>query len=144
MLKRIFTSEVGNQSVSIVILAPILLVIIGAFFVGGRYATASNTVTSAANAAARDASLARDPATARSAGEKAAARVLAQEGTECASTQVRVDTSGFSAALGQPASVRATVVCTVSNAKMIVPGIPGAKTFTKSGSSPIDEYRERP
>ncbi|MGO3089934.1 MAG: hypothetical protein ACTII7_09640 [Galactobacter sp.] len=126
------------------ILVPVLVVIIGVFFVGGRYASAGNSVTSAANAAARDASLTRDPITARSAGEKAAQRVLAQEGVPCASTRVQVDTSGFTAALGLPGEVRVTVVCTVSNARMIVPGIPGAKTFTQSGTSPIDEYRERP
>lgn len=133
----------GNQAVGLVFIVPLVLMIIGVVWIAGRYASADGGVQAAANAAARDASLARTKAGARSAANAAADRVLNQYGNTCVDKRISVDVSGFSAGLGQPASTRVSVSCTIANNAAIAPGFPGHKTFVQTASSPIDQFRER-
>ena len=59
------------------------------------------------------------------------------------STAVTVDTAGFAAPVGTPATVTATVRCVVNLADLAVPGVPGTRTVTATASSPVDTFRER-
>jgi hypothetical protein len=58
------------------------------------------------------------------------------------STQVTLDTTGFAAPVGTPASVGATVTCQVDIAGLL-PGLPGSMSITATVRSPLDTYRER-
>ena len=92
--------------------------------------------------AARQASLARSPAAAIAAAQLSADAAISQDGLDC-NPVVNVDTVGFSAPLGQPAEVSATVTCIVPLADLVVPGLPGSKTLSYTFSSPLDPYRGR-
>lgn len=141
---RVFRrSRAGNQAVGLVLIVPVIVLILGVFWIAGRYANGDAAVQAAANAAARDASLARTPEVARKAAREAAERVMGQYENTCISQDVVVDVRGFAARLGQPASARVTVRCTISNDAAVAPGFPGTKSFEQSASSPIDQLRER-
>jgi Flp pilus assembly protein TadG len=109
----------------------------------GRVAIASNSVESAADEAARSASISRTASGARAAADDGARRSLAEQGLQCVSVQVEVDTSGFSVPVGLPAQVRARVTCVVRLSDIALPGFPGSRAVTSSAVSPLDAYRER-
>lgn len=141
--RTFWRSRAGNQAVGLVLVVPLVALLLGVFWVAGRYANADSAVQAAANAAARDASLARSPEAARKAARDAAQRVMNEYKNTCVSQDVVVDVRGFSARLGQPANTRVTVRCVVANDKAIAPGFPGTKKFEQSAISPIDQLRER-
>jgi|GEM_PF-4714602 len=124
-------------------MAVVLLLVLALVVAAGRYSSARTAVQSAANAAARDASLARNSQAARLAGQDAAKRVLSQKSLECTSSTVSVGTGGFAAPLTQQGSVQVQVSCTIANDKVSLPFLPGTATFHAEASSPIDRYRER-
>ena len=133
--------ERGSVTLELAILAPALLLLLGALVFAGRVQTSSATVEQAARAAARDASLARTADIARATAQASAERELA--GSGCVSTDVGVDTGGFAAPLGTDAAITITVTCTVSLADLAIPGLPGTHTLTGSATSPLDRYRTR-
>ena len=135
--------ERGTVTLEFVVLAPVLLALLGLLIMAGRVAIASNSVESAADEAARSASISRTAAGARSAAEDGARRSLAEQDLECASMQVDVDTGGFAVPVGLPAQVRTTVTCVVRLADLALPGFPGSRTVTATAVSPLDTYRER-
>lgn len=131
--------ERGSATLELVVLAPALLALIALVVLTGRIATAYSAVESAARDAARQASIARDPAQARRAATTSAAAALRREGLRCGPL-VAVDTSGFSRQVGTAAQVVARVTCTVRLGDLL-PGLPGQKTVRASFASPIDPYR---
>lgn len=135
--------ERGSASIEAVIAAPAIGLFVGLVILGGRLALAGQTVESAAYEAARSASIARTAALAASSSHAAATATLANQSLTCASTNVSVDVSGFSAPTGTPASVEATVTCVVALGDLTLPGVPGTRTVTATAVSPIDTYRER-
>ncbi|GAA4714516.1 TadE/TadG family type IV pilus assembly protein [Phytohabitans rumicis] len=136
--------DAGSVSVEIAVLAPAFLLLVVLAAVAGRTAIAQNAVDLAAHEAARTASLARTAATAEVQGEAAANATLAEQGLDCGnSLVVEVNTSGFAADLGEPATVTATVTCDVSLADLAMPGVPGSKTVQATYVSPLDRYRSR-
>lgn len=136
------TRERGSMALEMAIVAPALIALLVMVIGLGRVSFAHNALDAAARDAARQASIARDPATARSAAVTSARAALAREGLACAPS-VTVDTTGLSAPLGRPAVVVARVSCEVNLADLAVPGIPGTKNITSSFTSPIDPYRAR-
>ncbi|MFD9047887.1 TadE family protein [Streptomyces zaomyceticus] len=136
-------SDRGSYSVETVILAPAVIALMLLMIAFGRVIDAGGAVDSAARAAARAASLEREPGAAQAAGDAAAARSLTGEGINCAATTVSVDTSGYGLDLGQEATVRVTVACTAPLGEIGLPGLPGSRTLTSSWTSPIDSYRGR-
>ena len=64
-------------------------------------------------------------------------------GLRCSTRAVNLDTSGFGVAVGSPATVRATVTCSVPFADLVLPGMPGTITLRASGLSALDTYRGR-
>ena len=68
----------------------------------GRVSLAAGAVEQAAESAARTASIARTPALAQSTAQTTAADSLDQQGLECDTLSVQVDTSGFTVQVGTP------------------------------------------
>lgn len=134
----------GSPSVEAAILAVALGLLIGLALAGGRLVAADSAGEQAARAAARIASVQRDAGLAQSLAHTAAEDVLAEQGLACDTLSVEVDTSGFDAPLGTPATVRATVRCAVRWSDLGIPGAPGTRKVVAAFSSPIDQYRERP
>lgn len=110
---------------------------------GGRVVIAHQAVQSAAAQAARTASIARTPGDAQSSAVSQAGASLDSQNVHCTRADVSVDTSGFAAPVGTPATVRATVTCAVNIGDLALPGVPGSITITETMTSPIDTYRAR-
>ena len=134
--------ERGSTSLELAVLAPALLLLLSLIIIAGRIAVARQGVETAADAAARAASIARTPTSAADDAQAAAAATLANSGLNCATVSVEIDTSGFAVAVGLPATVSATVTCTVDTGGLSVPGLSG-QTLTRTATSPIDTYRTR-
>ena len=135
--------EQGSATLELAILSPAVLALIGLAIVGGRVVLADAAVEQAAAAAAREASLARDPQSAHARGVGAAQRSLGSQGIDCVREAIDVNTAGFAIPVGQPASVSASVACTVSLSDLAVPGAPGQRTLAATVTSPLDRYRSR-
>jgi hypothetical protein len=140
-VRQRWADDRGSSVIAIAGLAPILLLLIGAIAVGARVALADDSITGVAAAAARDASLADNPVQAEQVATRTAAATLAAQDLHCRKTTINVDTSGFAAPPGTPASIHVTVTCVVSFADIALPGLPGSHTLTDSASSPLDPYR---
>jgi len=124
------------------ILAPVLLALLALVVMGGRFAMASTAISGVAGAAARDASLARNPAAARAAARTTAAATLVAANLHCqGAPTVQVDTSGFAATPGTPASVTVDLTCVVVVNGLHVPGLPTTRTVHDRAVSPLDSYR---
>jgi Flp pilus assembly protein TadG len=135
--------ESGSAALELVVLAPVLLALLGLVIAAGRTSIAQGSVDAAARDAARQASLALSPAAALQDGQASARAALARDGLDCTSLSVFVDTSQFGRPVGQPASVRALVSCTVPLSDLALPGLPGSSTLRGEFSSPLDDYRVR-
>ena len=135
--------ERGSAVLEAAIGLPAFLLFIVLILFAGRVAIATQAVDSAATQAARTASIARTQSTAQTSARTAATSSLADQHVNCTRTRVSVDTHGFTAPVGQPATVGATVTCAVNLSDLAIPGIPGTRTVTATASSPIDTYRER-
>lgn len=135
--------ETGSVTLELTILAPAILILLALVIVAGRVEIAHQALDHAAQTAARAASIARDPATARSQALSAATRELEASDLHCTGTHVTLDTSGFAIPVGRPAQVTATVTCTVTLSALSVPGIPGSRIETSTATSPLDTYRTR-
>ena len=142
-LRRAGPDDRGSVSLELAIIAPFLLLLLGALILAGRVQVGAGAVEQAARSAAREASLARTPDAARIAAQHAADRELAAAGIDCAAADVSVDIGGFGAPLGQDAVVRVDVTCTVSMADLAIPGVPGSRTMSADAVSPLDRYRSR-
>nr|WP_272923755.1 TadE/TadG family type IV pilus assembly protein [Streptomyces sp. SID3343] len=132
----------GSVALETAILVPVLALLVAVMVAAGRITMAGGAVDAAAKAAAREASLARNPYDAATRADAAARHTLDQRGLSCASVSVSLDTSEFAPPAG-PARVRATVRCTVHLSDAAVPGMPGAKSMTSTVVSPVDRFRDR-
>ena len=140
--RRTGAAERGSSVVEIVILAPALGLFLMLIIAGGRVAIAHQAVESAAAEAARSASIARTQSHAETSASSAATTSLRNQGINCIAASVSVDSSGFAAPVGTPASVGATVTCRVDLSGLL-PGLPGSMPITATVRSPLDTYRER-
>lgn len=122
---------------------PVIGLFIVATIFGGRVAVGHQAVQSAAADAARSASIARTASAARTAARSHAAATLANQGLFCATSNVAVDVAAFSAPVGTPGMVSATVVCDVAVGDLGLPGVPGTMRVQATMASPLDTYRER-
>lgn len=136
-------SDRGSATLELVTLTPALLLIVLVVIMAGRLAMAHQAVEAVAETAARTASIARTASAARSSATAAAADSLANQRLNCTSSTVNVDTSGFAKPVGTPATITATISCTVNLADLSLPGVPGSWDVTATASSPLDTYRER-
>jgi Flp pilus assembly protein TadG len=135
--------ERGSATIEAVIGVPAFLLFVLLIIAAGRIAIARQAVEASAAEAARSASIARTQRQAEANGISGAAANLRNQGVRCTAQRVDVDTSGFAAPVGTPATVTATVTCIADLSDLSIPGMPGSRTITATMSSPIDTYRER-
>lgn len=136
-------SDRGSVTLELAVLAPVLLLFLAAVVAGGRLEIANQAVDGAARDASRQASISRDPSSARIGALEAARETLSAQGLHCARLDVLVDTAGFTVPVGRPSWVRVTVRCLVRLSDVAVPGLPGSWTVRASFTSPLDTYRQR-
>ena len=136
-------SDEGSAAIEAAIVLPALIMFLCLAIAGGRIVTSGSKIDSAAEDAAREASIHRTAATAQSAAQAAAADSLNDQGITCASTSVHINTGGLSMPVGQVGTVTVTVTCTVNLSDLLLPGVPGAKTLTSTATSVVDQYRQR-
>ena len=129
----------GSAGVSVVLLTPAVLALLAFAVLAGRVGTAHQDVVSAAQAAARAASLRHGGSVASGDARDAAEATLAEAGIECASIQVGVDLGGAMVASGGRVSV--TVSCVVKLADLVDLAVPGHTTVAATASVPVDTYR---
>lgn len=141
--RRRLSGDSGSSTLEFVVVVPAFLLLIGFLVAAGRVSLAHGSLEQAAAAAARQASIARTAPAARANASDEATRALAQQGLQCASTRVDVDTSGFRVAPGLAAQVRATITCQLDLSDVAIPGLPGTRTITSTAVSPLDTYRDR-
>jgi Flp pilus assembly protein TadG len=137
------TREAGSTTLELVIWAPGLLLVVGLLVVAGRVNGANAAVEQAAADAARSASIARTPGAASTSAVTSAQQSLAAQALQCTTVSVTVDTGGFAASPGQPATVTATVSCPVRLSDLAIPGLPGTRTVSHTAVSSLDTFRER-
>ncbi|WP_308257877.1 TadE/TadG family type IV pilus assembly protein [Pseudonocardia lacus] len=133
----------GAASVEAAILAIAVGLLIALAIAGGRLVSAESAADHAARAAARVASLQRDPATAQHLAVDAARRSLAEQGLACDALTVVVDTSEFGRPLGAPGVARASVTCAVRWSDLGLPVVAGSREIAAEFVSPLDQLRER-
>lgn len=140
--RRRWLDDRGSESVELAILLPIGILLVAMLVIGARIALAGDRISGVAGIAARDASLARSPAAAQEIAVASATDALSGENLHCIDVRVDVDTSGFRAAPGSPASVTVAVSCTVDLSDIGVAGLPGSRTLHDTATSPLDPSRD--
>ncbi|WP_329521856.1 hypothetical protein [Spirillospora sp. NBC_01491] len=128
--------------VEVAVLAPLFITFLAALLIAMRIQHGGAVVSQAAADAARRASIVRTAAQARTEATSSALATLHERGLHCA-PDVKLDLSGYARPTGQNAIVTAQVTCRVQLADIALPGMPGARTVTKTHRSPIDPYRGR-
>lgn len=118
----------------------VLLVLVAA---AGRIGGAHVPIDSAANNAARAASISRTHAQAQSAAMTAATDTLSGQGSSCPTPKVTVDSSGLNKAPGQVGVVHVSITCTIQLSDLHGLDIPGTRTITADATSVVDSYRMR-
>jgi Flp pilus assembly protein TadG len=126
-------SDRGSAGLSVVLLTPVVLALMAFAVLAGRLGTADQDVVSAAQAAARAASLRQGGPVADAEAQRAADETLRSAGIECTSTSVRT-------AFG-PTEVTATVSCAVKISDLVDLALPGQAMISASASAPVDVYR---
>jgi Flp pilus assembly protein TadG len=133
----------GSSTIELTAISIPLLLLMGVVVAWGMAGAADTGVSTAARAAARAASQSATAEEAQERGYAAAQRVLASHSRHCTGPRISIDTAGFSAPVGEPAQVSATVSCTVPLSRVAVPGMPGNRTISDSFVSTLDQYAER-
>lgn len=134
--------ERGDSALGVVVSIPAFLMFLGLVIMGGRLAIAQQSVLTAANEAARVASIARSTTAGAADAEQAARDVLSSGRLECTAVRVSVDSSRANPPLGTAGSVSVTVTCDVPLMGLGLPVDP-IRTVTRTGTSVTDAYRTR-
>lgn len=132
----------GSVAVELVMLVPSLMILVALIVAGARVWFARATITDAAYAAARAASLSNNPVQAHQRAQSAFDRSLATAGLACRDRTLRVDAAGFAIPPGHSASVRVSARCVVRLDDLSLPATTDL-SIEAHGDSPLDTYRER-
>ena len=131
-------SEQGEAQIAeLVVLVPLLVMFMLLMVALGRFTDARAEVDGAARDAARQASLARSPAAAGGAAQRAAEATLGGGKVTCRSLSVSTDTGSFAAG----GSVRVDVACTVDLSDLALLALPGSQTVRGHFIAPIERFR---
>lgn len=133
----------GSEAIQAAIVTPLLIAFLCMAIAAGRLVVSGGKIDSAAEDAARAASIERTASAAQSAAEAAAAKSLKDQGIKCATQHVSVDAGGLTVPVGQVGYVHVTVHCTVDLSDLLLPGAPGHKTLSSSFTSVVDAFRSR-
>ena len=125
----------GSAAVGVVLLTPVVLGLLAFAVLAGRVGTAHQDVVSAAQAAARAASLRQLGPAASADAQAAAATTLQGAGIACASTDVAIEIAD------QGRQFAVTVTCDVELADLVDLALPGRTTITATARAPVDTYR---
>jgi len=131
-------SDAGFTALELVVITPVLVVMLLLVVGFGRLTHGRQLVDQAAAAAARAATLDANPVQAERDARAEAAATLTQAGVSCAAFTTSVDTSQFYPG-GQ---VTVTVRCITRLSSLGLAGFPGAKTFTATASSTLEQFRQ--
>jgi hypothetical protein len=135
--------ERGTGTLEMAIIGGMVVLIFVVVALLVRVDQTGNAVESAADAAAREASLARDTSQAQNAAAQMANISLAQAGVNCVHLSVSIDAAGINAPLGTTGVVSATITCTVAIGNSGLIGQAPTRDITATAISPVDAYRER-
>ena len=127
----------GSNALSLVIVAPVVIVLLLLVVAFGRYAYGRQLVEQASAAAARAASLATSAGQAQQRAQSAAAASLADGGVSCTGTSLDVN-----ADFRPGGTVTVTLSCTADLTDLTMAGVPGSTTVTSTSSSIIENYRQ--
>ena len=141
-LSLLADADHGNAALELVILAPVMLGLVALVIAAGRTTIAQSAVNAAARDAARQASISLTQEEAQAAAQASAGTSLRSDGLDCVPI-VGTDVSQFGTVPGHPATVTATVSCTVPLADLALPGLPGSVRLQATFTSPLDIYRSR-
>ncbi len=120
-----------------IVMAAILLGFVALAVYGGRVVQAENDVRSAAQEAARAASLEGNPGAADASARSVAIANLARSGVSCPTPLIGVDLSQFAPG-GQ---VTVNITCTASFGDVGSLGVAETRSFSASATEVIDRYR---
>lgn len=134
----------GSASVEAALLIGALVLLLGFAIAGGRLVAAEAGADHAAHAAARMASLHRDPTSAAPAARAAADDSLATQNLHCTSLDVALDTDAVNSALGAAGSVTVTVRCALAWSDLGLPSGSVGPVVEAVAVSTVDQWRERP
>lgn len=135
--------ERGNVAINTAVIFPVLLLIGLLLIMAGRLVLAEGVVQSAANEAARAASISRTAVVAGMQANSTATSTLVNSGVRCSSTSVRPATDAFDLPLGTVGTITVRVDCVVPLRDLGLPGAPGSRTISATGTSVLDAYRGR-
>lgn len=136
-MRRSWRPDDGSVTAQTVFAVPLLIAVLLFVVLCGQLVETRLRVDSAAEDAARAASLSRTSQDAQKAARSAAAEQLGHGGLSCASYTVTVDTTAF-----RPGGrVRVSVKCAASTKGLIGLGVPGSVSVNGHAVSPIDQYR---
>ena len=127
----------GSNALSLVIVAPVIVVLLLLVVAFGRFAYSRQLVEQASAAAARAASLASSAGQAQQRAQSAAAASLGDAGVSCTGTSVDVD-----ADFRPGGTVTVTLSCTADLTDLAMAGVPGSTTVTSTSSSIVETYRQ--
>jgi Flp pilus assembly protein TadG len=136
-------SESGNVAINTAVVFPMLLLIGLLLVMAGRLVLAEGVVQSAANEAARSASISRTATVAGAQATSTATSTLLNSGVRCARTSVVPETDAFALPLGTVGTITVQVDCVVQLSDLGLPGAPGSRTISATGTSVLDAYRGR-
>lgn len=140
-LRYAMRSDRGSSPVAFVLTVPLFGLFIAMVIMAGRITSAEITIQSAANEAARAASIERTSSSAQSSAKIAAQSALSTSSIDCTSKTVTASTSATGKAAGQAGTVTVTVNCRVPLSDLGLP-VGGSRLITATGTSVVDTYRE--
>lgn len=135
--RRPESRERGSAAAELVLVTPFLFLLLLFAVAAGRLVNARLDVDSAAQQAARAASLARTPQAASAQATQVAQAALAGQSVSCDPAVITPDTGDFVPG----GEVTVTVTCTVHLSDLSLLHVPGSETITATFTAPIDTYR---
>ena len=135
--RRPSSRERGSAAAELVLVTPLRFLLLLFAVAAGRLVQGRLDVDSAAEQAARAASLARTPAAASAQATAVAQSALAGQSVTCDPAVITADTGDFVPG----GEVTVQVTCTVHLSDLSLLHIPGTETITAVFTSPIDAYR---
>ena len=132
--------ERGSAAAELVLVTPFLVLLLMFAVAAGRLVQARLDVDSAAQQAARAASLARTPQAASAQATQVAQAALAGQPVTCDPAVITPDLSDFTPG----GEVTVQVTCTVHLSDLSLLRIPGSETITAAFTAPVDTYRGEP
>lgn len=136
--RRRWAEDRGSATVEMTLATPLLVMVLFFVTLCGRLASVQMDLNAAAGAAARSASLAREPGAARAGAERTARESLAG-GRLCQQVTVHVDTANLAPA----GRVKVDLTCRVHLADLGLLRVPGLRVVTATATSPVDRWRAR-